>query len=318
MSGNQERAERLRSMAVQQANQASLARQCSEQELLRAKQALQSRTDELGKATAREEMLLSDLARAREETERLRCAAQDGIEAKSRFLRMISHELRTPLGAIGGFAALISEGIYGPVNPAQSESLARIQHNQQRLLGLVNELLDMASIEAGEVNLHLADSPVQPILANVTALVANQAREKGLTLHVDDADPKLAVHADAHRVEQILHNLLSNAMKFTAHGGAITLAAVPISNTIEIRVQDTGIGIAADQLEAVFDSFSQVAPSLGESGVGLGLAISRQLARSMGGDLTAESVYGVGSTFRLRLTAADLDQAMQQAPLRSA
>ena len=218
----------------------------------------------------------------------------------------MSHELRTPLNAIGGYAELMEMGIRGPVTEQQREDLARIQRSQRHLLGLVNEVLNYAKLETGSVRYEVADVVVCPALAEAEGLVAPQARARGLALTVAECPADLAVRADPEKLRQVLVNLLSNAVKFTERGGAVRVSCVAAGDRVRIAVADSGIGIAADQLERVFEPFVQVRADLTRTaeGTGLGLAISRDLARGMGGDLTSESTPGVGSTFTLTLPAA--------------
>ena len=227
----------------------------------------------------------------------------------------MSHELRTPLNAIGGYAELIEMGIHGPVTEAQRDALLRIQRSQRHLLGLINEVLNYARLEAGSVHFDLTTVGVLDALAVVETLVRPQVLAKGLALTVGPCDPQLSVRADAEKLRQVLLNLLSNATKFTDAGGRIAIACAAADAgapahdrepAVAITVTDTGLGIAPDQLERIFEPFVQVGRALhnpGE-GTGLGLAISRDLARGMGGDLTVESTPGVGSTFTLTLPSA--------------
>ena len=241
--------------------------------------------------------------RARIDADNARRAAQDANEAKGRYVNMISHELRTPLGAIGGYATLLEEGIQGPLSEGQREYIGRILHNQRHLLRLVDELLDLAKIESGHFPLRLGAVRVQGVLDSVQAMIEPQIHTSRLNLEVRPCDDSLVVRGDGDRVEQIVLNLLSNAVKFTPAGGVVKITASARDAVIEVQVQDTGVGIAADKLESIFDPFFQIEQSGGgtRSGTGLGLSISRELARAMGGDLTAESIPGEGSTFRLSL-----------------
>ena len=252
------------------------------------------------------ELVLAGSERARGEAEAARAEAEAANRAKGEFLAVMSHELRTPLNAIGGYAELMEMGIRGPVTPAQREDLRRIQTSQRHLLGLINEVLNYAKLETGSVHFEVADVRVREALATAESLVAPQARAKGITLTVADCPATLSVRADAEKLRQILVNLLSNAVKFTDAGGSIAMSCAAEGESVLVRVRDTGIGISADKLEAVFDPFVQVRADLTRTheGTGLGLAISRDLARGMGGDLTAESEPGVGSTFLLTLPAA--------------
>jgi signal transduction histidine kinase len=248
--------------------------------------------------------------RARAEAEEARGAAQAANEAKSRFLNMMSHELRTPLGAIGGYASLLQDGIPGPLTDEQRKYIGRIRHNQQHLLQLVNELLDLGKIESGRIVFTKEAIPVQQVVDSVYTMIEPQIEGSRLRLNVEPCDPALYFHADRERVEQIVLNLLSNAVKFTPAGGTVSITVSADEDEICFSVHDTGVGIPADKLEAVFEAFYQVEGSQNRTygGTGLGLAISRQLARSMGGDLKVESVPGKGSTFTLGLPRTQMDR----------
>ena len=240
------------------------------------------------------------------ETEAARAEAEAANRAKSDFLAVMSHELRTPLNAIGGYAELMEMGIRGPVTPQQAEDLRRIQASQRHLLGLVNEVLNYARIETGTVHYELADVPLAAVVASVEPLVAPQLAAKGLAYSVSCRDPQPVARADREKVRQVLLNLLSNAIKFTERGGRVEVSCEARGERALIRIRDTGVGIPPHELARVFEPFVQVNASLTrtQEGAGLGLAISRDLARGMGGDLTAESQPGSGSTFTLSLPAA--------------
>jgi signal transduction histidine kinase len=242
---------------------------------------------------------LAELRTARE-------VAEAANRAKSDFLAVMSHELRTPLNAIGGYAELIELGIRGPVTEEQHADLERIQKSQRHLLGLINGVLNYARVEAGNVAYEVTDVRVDETLATCEALVAPQARARGLTLQVLPCPPALHVRADREKTQQILLNLLTNAIKFTEPDGRITVDCSVRGGQVAVRVADTGRGIPAEKLASIFEPFVQVDARLtrAQEGVGLGLAISRDLARGMSGDLTAASVFGVGSTFVLTLPAA--------------
>jgi signal transduction histidine kinase len=296
----------LQSVAVQNAASIFLARQRAEQELIRAREALEAKTEALAQALATTKASLRERDQARAEADKALRAAQAANEAKGRFLNMISHELRTPLGAIGGYATLLDEEIHGPLTNQQREHVGRIRHNQAHLLRLVNELLDLAKIESGQFSLKLAAVPVQSTLDSVLAMIEPNIRANQLRLEVRSGEPPLLFYADGARVEQIVLNLLSNAVKFTPAGGLVMIKTEPTAEAIRLHVQDTGIGIPDGKLEAVFEPFVQVEPSHERrgDGTGLGLAISRELARAMKGDLTVESARGKGSTFTLSLPRA--------------
>jgi len=303
----------LHSVALQNATSIVLARQRAEQELVRTREALEAKNQELAQSLATTEASLRERDRARAEADEARHAALAASEAKSRFLNMMSHELRTPLGAIGGYIALLEEGIHGSLTEGQRKYIARIRHNQTHLLQLVNELLDLGKIESGRVALNLTAVPVQTVIERALPMIEPQIRARELRLEVEAADPTLLFHADRERVQQILLNLLSNAVKFTAAGGSVRITVSAEADEIHLSVQDTGVGIPPDKLEAVFEAFYQVeaSQSRGHGGTGLGLAISRQLARAMGGDLTVKSALGQGSTFTLCLPRSVRRDAVQ-------
>ncbi|WP_420125289.1 MHYT domain-containing protein [Longimicrobium sp.] len=271
---------------------------------------LEQQTAELEEAQAEMEMAHDELQRANEdlaertrESERAREAADEANAAKSAFLATMSHELRTPLNAIAGYTQLIDMGIHGPVTDAQREALDKIHRNQTHLLGLINDVLNFAKIEAGQVQYEVGDVPLDATLSAVEALVEPQLRAKGLRYRYGGGDPFVTTRADRERMEQVVLNLLSNAVKFTERGGEVELSWEVQNGSVRIHVRDTGRGIPADKLEAIFEPFVQVDPALTRSaeGTGLGLAISRDLARAMKGDLTARSVEDQGSVFTLTL-----------------
>ena len=238
------------------------------------------------------------------ERDRALVEAQAANQAKSAFLATMSHELRTPLNAIGGYADLIDLEIRGPVTPAQREDLRRIRSAGQYLLGLINDVLNFVRLESAQVRYDIADVALEAALSEAASMVEPQAMAKGVLFKRQPTDSAIAVRADREKLLQVVLNLLSNAMKFTPSGGLVVLADEVIGDsTVQITVKDSGPGIPADKLELIFRPFVQIGRGLSNPlpGVGLGLAISRELARMMGGDLTAESVVGRGSTFRFTL-----------------
>ena len=237
------------------------------------------------------------------EAEQARKDAEAANKAKSEFLAMMSHELRTPLNAIGGYAQLIEDGVNGPVTPEQQKSLSRIRANQEHLLTLINDVLNFARMESGRVTVQPTDVPVDATLSGAVELIRPQLEAKKLKYEYQGGDRGVTVFADRERLLQIILNLLTNAAKFTDEGGRITLGWRRENGMVAIEVQDSGIGIPADKLATIFEPFVQVESrrAATREGVGLGLAISRELARAMNGELVAESKVGEGSTFTLTL-----------------
>jgi len=251
----------------------------------------------------REQAARAEAEAARIEADRARSAAEQANRAKSDFLAVMSHELRTPLNAIGGHAELLELGIHGPLTESQREALDRIQRSQRMLLGLINQVLNYARIETGSARFELTDVPLDQTIRATEAMMIPQFRKRSLRYEYEGCSLETCVVADADKLQQILLNLLSNAVKFTERGGNVRVSIEPAGEDVCIHVADTGIGIPADKLSTIFDPFVQVDPNYTRrrDGIGLGLAISRDLARGMGGELTAVSTDGRGSTFTLRL-----------------
>jgi PAS domain S-box-containing protein len=235
-----------------------------------------------------------------------RMEAEDANRAKMEFLATMSHELRTPLNAIGGYAELLEMGIRGQVNEAQKSDLQRIQHSQQQLLSLINDVLNFAKLEAGKVEVNPKAIDVRETVKAIEPLLAPQLAAKRLAFDSRPPVAPMIALADDDKLRQVLLNLLSNAVKFTPEGGEIALLAEQDTSQVRIVVRDTGIGIADQYLDRIFDPFVQLERRLTNvvSGTGLGLAISRDLARAMGGDITVSSEPGRGSTFTVSLRAA--------------
>jgi signal transduction histidine kinase len=269
---------------------------------------------EISRLQQRAQALEAEVARRRDLESRLRGALVDADmanRAKSEFLAAMSHELRTPLNAIAGYTDLLELEVRGPLTVDQREYVGRIRASQQYLLSLINDLLNFAKLEAGRVEFDLQPVPVDAVCRELEVLIAPLLAERRLSYIYEAGDAAWRLHADPEKVRQIMLNLLGNAVKYTEPGGRIRVSLARATEadaprTIVIRVADTGIGIAADHLTSIFEPFVQIGRRASEprDGVGLGLAISRELARHMGGDLTVESTVGVGSTFLLVLPAA--------------
>jgi signal transduction histidine kinase len=248
-----------------------------------------------------------DVEMAREFAEEARREAEEANLAKSAFLTMMSHELRTPLNAVTGYSDLLLIGVRGELNDGQREDVQRIKRSGQYLLGLINDMLNFAKLEAGQVEFNLEEVRLEPLLEGLEDLILPQVRAKGLHYDFSSCGDDPVVRADPEKLRQILLNLLANAVKFTEAGGRVTLACHCDGATLRMTVHDTGRGIPADQLSRVFDPFVQVDRHLtptSQQGVGLGLSISRDLAIGMGGQLEAESTVGEGSAFTLVLPRA--------------
>jgi PAS domain S-box-containing protein len=276
---------------------------CFSRDITGLREAALQREELLG----REQAARLEAERARAEAERAKGIAEQANRAKSDFLAVMSHELRTPLNAIGGHAELMELGIHGTVTVAQREALDRIQRSQRLLLGLINQVLNYARIETGNVDYKLVAVPVDETLRGIEALFSPQLRAKGIRYEYAGCSPPLAVRADAEKFQQILLNLLANAVKFTERGGRITVDVEERGTDICVRVHDTGVGIPAEKLSMIFDPFVQVDFNYTRKndGIGLGLAISRDLARGMKGDIVVVSALGEGSAFTLRLPRED-------------
>ena len=260
--------------------------------------------------TSRAAMAL-DSAQVYEAAIKLRAAAESANEAKTAFLGAMSHELRTPLNAIGGYIELIDMGLRGPVTDAQHADLARVKTSQQHLLVLITEILNFVRVGGGQLSYDIRDVNACGALTRAVELIEPLIARKGLKWGGVSGDQSLVARADPEKVTQILVNLLSNAIKFTEAGRAVAVECQAEGDSVHMIVSDTGLGIPADRVESIFEPFVQLKEGLAgrESGVGLGLAISRDLARAMKGDLTVASKEGEGARFTLTLPRASATNA---------
>jgi signal transduction histidine kinase len=262
--------------------------------------------DELGKlardlnvSTERLAQLFDEERALTEELGLTNASLARASEAKSRFLASVSHELRTPMNAILGFTDALLAGVDGPLNEEQQASLGWVQRGGQDLLGLINEILDLSKIEAGKLTIDAEPFDPRELVEAVVAQHRSLAAQKGIRFAWHDAGAPAEVVLDRQRVRQILVNLFGNALKFTLEGAVDVETGGASDSEFHVAVRDTGPGIAPDQHEAIFEEFRQAEGT--SPGIGLGLAISRRLARVMGGEITVESDPGEGSKFHLRL-----------------
>jgi len=246
-----------------------------------------------------------------ERARRAQEAAQQADRAKSEFLSRMSHELRTPLNAINGFAQLMLYGSRSSLPDAHREHVAHILKAGRHLLDLINEVLDLSRIEAGDESLEIDAVPLGACVADCLPMIAPQAQARGITVRADERllqDPR-RVLADGKRLRQILINLLSNAVKYNRDGGQVTVELQPSdAGTLSVAVVDTGIGLSPTQQQGLFEPFNRLgAEHSGVEGAGLGLVIARRLLQSMGGHIRVDSMPGQGSTFTITLLLADDD-----------
>jgi PAS domain S-box-containing protein len=232
-------------------------------------------------------------------------SSEEANRAKASFLAAMSHELRTPLNAIAGYADLVLTGVGGDLSEQHREYLQRIRASQQHLLSIINDILNFSRIEAGQLKYDIDELSLRTVADHVVPMIEPQALNKSVRIEIHDGSDAIAL-ADRAKVEQILLNLLSNAVKFTPSGGRIDVRWATQDDHALLSVEDTGIGIDAENLGAIFQPFVQVGRSLTSSqeGTGLGLAISSDLAVGMKGKLEVVSTVGEGSTFTLTLPAA--------------
>jgi len=254
-------------------------------------------------------MRLRERRKWEDEILRAKRSAEEANRAKSGLISMMSHDLRTPLGAISGYCDLLTMGIRGEMNEAQLADIERIKKSSDYLLSLIDDVLSFARLNAGQIdNLSIQSLTADFVLSRTEILMGTKIEQAGVEYHRENCDTAVSMLADPDRLQQILLNLLTNAVKFTPRGGTISVRCEVAGDRTCIHVADTGVGIAQDQLERIFEPFVQAAGTSTsargpQKGFGLGLAISRELARRMNGDLTATSTVGAGSTFTLCLSA---------------
>jgi signal transduction histidine kinase len=250
---------------------------------------------------------LGDLARSindmQDQLQALYCELQAANEHKSAFLASMSHELRTPLNAVIGFSDVLAAEMFGELNAKQADYVQDILGAGHHLLALINDILDIAKVEAGRMEVEFAPVSVAQTLENGVAMLNERAVRRGISLDLQVGPGVGIVEADERKFRQIVYNLLSNAVKFTDPGGRVTVSAAVMENEVSVMVEDTGIGIAPEDQARIFEEFEQAAHSSegdGE-GTGLGLAVARKLAELQGGRIRVESTPGEGSRFTFTL-----------------
>jgi signal transduction histidine kinase len=249
--------------------------------------------DELG-------ALAANLNRMNDELERLYGELEDASRHKSEFLANMSHELRTPLNAIIGFSEVLEQELVGELNDEQKECVEDVLEAAHHLLALINEILDLSKIEAGKMELDLADVELRPTLESGLTMHAQRASETGLSFGLALDPDEITVRADERKLRQVVFNLLSNAVKFTQPDGRVHVSARLTDGVVEVAVSDSGPGIAPEDQELIFEEFRQAGAGR-NNGTGLGLPLSRRLIELHGGRLWVESAPGKGSTFRFTL-----------------
>jgi signal transduction histidine kinase len=245
--------------------------------------------------------LAADVNRMSDELQRVYRELELASEHKSQFLATMSHELRTPLNAIIGFSEVLHEQMFGELNERQLAYVQDVLEAGKHLLSLINDVLDLAKVEAGKMELELSEIALADVLRSAVSMHAERASRGGIELSLSSEPDAITVAADARRIRQIVFNLLSNAVKFTPPQGRVDISARLADGQVAIAIADTGPGIPATELETIFEEFEQTSHGKRADGTGLGLPLSRKLVELHGGRLWAESEPGHGSTFRFTL-----------------
>ena len=266
-----------------------------------------SNRDELG-------ALASNLNRMNDELGRMYEAVETASRHKSEFLANMSHELRTPLNAIIGFSQVLKQQMFGELNAAQAEYVDDILSSGEHLLNLINDILDLAKVEAGRMELQPTTFALPGLIDNAMSMVRERATRQRLRL-TTETDPSVGlIEGDERKVKQILFNLLSNAVKFTPSGGSVMLAATADDGQVEISVRDTGVGISVEDQARIFEEFTQVGKGATQEGTGLGLALTKRLVELHHGRMSVASEPGAGSTFTVWLPLRQAGETAGIAP----
>jgi signal transduction histidine kinase len=253
--------------------------------------------------------LAADVNRMSDELQRLYQELEAASRHKSDFLATMSHELRTPLNAIIGFSEVLHEQMFGELNERQLAYVNEVLEAGKHLLSLINDVLDLAKIEAGRMELELSEVAIPEVLRSAVSMHSERASRGGVELSLTTEPEEITISADGRRVRQIVFNLVSNAVKFTPAEGRVDLSARLDDGQVEIAVADTGPGIAREELETIFEEFKQATNGKRAEGTGLGLPLSRKLVELHGGRLWVESLAAKGSTFRFTLPVGSTDPA---------